>query len=322
MDILKRVSVPTGDILIVSGEKGSLECISLGDYGKDANIKADFLGLTREINGVDSSIGIMPLSKKWVCTISTQYGCSMQCAFCDVPKVGPGINATFDDLVDQVLTVIDLHPEVKSTDRFNIHYARMGEPTFNFSVIDASYFLKGYLKDFNIHPVVSTMVPNNNSKVWDFIYNWMKFKSIVKGNAGLQISVNTTDEVYRKRIMPFATDLNTVSYNMNNIIQQTGVVGRKITLNIALTDADVDAKILRQLFNPKYFLIKITPMHETTACTKNNLHTTDGYTSYYSYKEIENELKKEGFEVIVFIPSKDEDESRITCGNAILSDRK
>ena len=37
------------------------------------------------------------------------------------------------------------------------------------------------------------------------------------------------------------------------------------------------------------------------------------------YKDVEERLKGVGFDVIVFIPSKDEDNSLITCGNAILS---
>ena len=60
----------------------------------------------------------------------------------------------------------------------------------------------------------------------------------------------------------------------------------------------------------------------TTACKDNNYSTENGYTSYYPYKEAEERLKKAGFDVIVFIPSKEEDESRITCGNAILSDKE
>lgn len=71
--ILKNVVVPTGNILIVQGENGrELECLSIGDYGKQANIKADFLGLTDEINGVKAKT-VMPLTEKWVITISTQY---------------------------------------------------------------------------------------------------------------------------------------------------------------------------------------------------------------------------------------------------------
>ena len=34
---------------------------------------------------------------------------------------------TFNDLKGEVLTAIKQHPEVKHTNRLNIHYARMGE---------------------------------------------------------------------------------------------------------------------------------------------------------------------------------------------------
>lgn len=128
MKILKTIKVPTGEIYVAEGRKGKIEFLTVGDYGKDSNIKADFLGITRELNGVPNGEP-MPLTEKWVITISTQYGCSMNCIFCDVPKVGPGINATYDDLNNQLLTAIRQHPEIKYTKRLNIHYARMGEPT-------------------------------------------------------------------------------------------------------------------------------------------------------------------------------------------------
>ncbi|UVV53750.1 hypothetical protein NXY15_03760 [Bacteroides thetaiotaomicron] len=37
------------------------------------------------------------------------------------------------------------------------------------------------------------------------------------------------------------------------------------------------------------------------------------------YKAVEEDLKGNGFDVIVFVPSYDEDNGLITCGNAILS---
>ena len=116
MNIIRRLKVPTGDILIVQADKGQLEMLSLGDYGKEVNLKADCLGLTRDIEKVVHT-NLRPLSEKWVITISTQYGCSMGCQFCDVPKVGPGKNATLNDLIKQVLTGIKLHPEVEFSKR-------------------------------------------------------------------------------------------------------------------------------------------------------------------------------------------------------------
>ena len=100
--MIKNIKVPTGNICVIKGDKGLIEFLSIGDYGKNSNIKADFLGITREINGVPNG-EIMPLSEKWVITISTQYGCSMNCKFCDVPKVGHGLNATINDLNNQLI---------------------------------------------------------------------------------------------------------------------------------------------------------------------------------------------------------------------------
>ena len=135
MKILKNIKVPTGNIMIVSGNKGNLECLSIGDYGKEANLKADFMGLTGNIEHVEHQ-EMLPLTEKWVITISTQYGCSMNCKFCDVPKVGKGVNATYDDLKNQIITGLSLHPEIATTKRLNVHYARMGEPTWNKAVLE------------------------------------------------------------------------------------------------------------------------------------------------------------------------------------------
>jgi 23S rRNA (adenine2503-C2)-methyltransferase len=147
MNILKNIKVPTGNILIVQGDNGKLECLSIGDYGKDANLKADFMGLTRQINHVEHQ-RMLPLSDKWVITISTQYGCSMNCKFCDVPKVGKGINVTYDDLKNQIIAGLSLHPEITSTKRLNVHYARMGEPTWNTNVIDFTRHMRKELYSY------------------------------------------------------------------------------------------------------------------------------------------------------------------------------
>lgn len=325
MKLLKNIKVPTGNICIAEGDKGKLEFLSIGDYGKNANIKADFLGLTKEINGVKST-ELLPLSEKWVVTISTQYGCSMNCSFCDVPKVGKGKNATLNDLYNQVSLALDLHPEITETKRLNLHYARMGEPSWNPHIIEATKKISHDMsyRNFKFHPVISTMMPKNNKNLRLFITEWLKLKNQFSGEAGLQLSINTTDEDVRSKTMPGSLSLREISNIMYDTLttMEDGLKGRKIALNIALTDAEVDAKKLWELFTPKAFMVKITPMHMTNACVNNNLITVDGYEKYYPYKKVEEELKATGFDVLVFIPSKDENESRITCGNAILSDKE
>ncbi len=322
MEIIKNIKVPTGNILIVSGDYGNLECLSIGDYGKSHNIKADFLNITRKINGVPNG-EIMSLTKKWVVTISSQYGCAMGCKFCDVPLVGKGRNASLNDLTDQVLTAISLHPEITHTNRLNIHYARMGEPTFNRSVLDHVVQIRNdispYLSDSLIHPVISTMLPRKNKNLERFIQLWCNIKNFnYDGNAGLQFSINSTDREQREYL--FSGNALTMEEISSLGKRLPKPKGRKYTLNIALADDTiVNAKIIASLFSPDNFMVKVTPIHITNTTLKNNIKTEKGYNEFTPYEQIEEELKKEGFDVLVFIPSLDEDSSRITCGNAILS---
>jgi len=317
MNIVKNLSVPTGNIVVVKGERGLLEMLSLGDYGKEKNLKADFLGLTNEINGVPHG-RLLPLEEKWVITISTQYGCSMGCTFCDVPKVGPGKNATLRDLQKQIITGIQLHPEVKSTKRLNVHFARMGEPTFNPEVLECGRWLKQHIDpEYKCHPVVSTMMPKNNVWLKTFIHTWIRIKNrVFFGNAGLQISINSTNE--KERGIMFNGSAHSL-FDIYKIMDGVVPSGRKITLNFALANYEIDEEILLRYFNPNDYLIKLTPMHMTTACKANNIATMDGYQQYYPYKDVEERLKKVGYDVIVFVPSLEEDDGLITCGNAVLS---
>lgn len=322
MRIIKTIKVPTGEIYIAEGKKGKIEFLTVGDYGKDANIKADFLGITRELNGVPNGEP-MPLTEKWVITISTQYGCSMNCVFCDVPKVGPGINATYDDLNNQILTAITQHPEIKHTKRLNVHYARMGEPTWNRKVLlnalDLPELIRPYLGDSLIHPVVSTMLPKHNRDLNHFLHDWIHIKNITyKGNAGLQFSINSTDDEQRSYLFSG----NSLSLEeISELGKQFPMpVGRKYALNFALADSSIiSGEKLRELFEPSKFMCKITPLHRTKSCEENQITTTNGYESFTPYKAVEKDLRNHGFDVIVFVPSYDEDNGLITCGNAILS---
>lgn len=294
-----------------------MEMLSLGDYGKEVNLKADCLGLTRDIDKVVHT-KLLPLEEKWVVTISTQYGCSMGCEFCDVPEVGPGTNATFNDLIKQVLTGLHLHPEVKATKRLNIHFARMGEPTWNPNVLDATKWLKDHVdKEYKIHPVVSTMMPKNNLWLKVFIHTWMRIKNrLLEGEAGLQLSINSTDEKERARM--FNNNGSTL-FDIYKIMEGITPLGRKITLNFAIADYTIDPEVLLQYFDPDNYVIKLTPMHKTKTAVEHGIKTEGDYTTIYPYKEIEQKLKDAGYDVLVFIASEYEDMGRITCGNAILS---
>ena len=317
--MISIVHTHTGKIYVDKERK--LEFLTVGDYGKENNIKADFLGLHKEINGVANTE--VDLTKKWVATISTQKGCPMKCKFCDCPRFGFHGNATVHELAYEIQTILE-GETIDHTERFNVHFARMGEPTFNWNVIDfAKNVLKQlvgkYIKAKTIHPVVSTMLPKSNKRLEEFILNWCDIKNEeYNGEAGLQFSINSTDDEQRK------DQFNGMSLSLAEISDLAKKLpmpkGRKYTLNFAVTASTIlDAKRLSELFDKNKFIVKITPIHETNSAITNGFDVTTSYTDYDVYRKFEQPLVADGWDVIVFVPSKEEDSDRITCGNALIA---
>lgn len=317
--MISIVHTNTGKIYVDKERK--LEFLTVGDYGKENNIKADFLGLHKEINGVANTE--VDLTKKWVATISTQKGCPMKCKFCDCPRFGFHGNATVHELAYEIQTILE-GETIDHTERFNVHFARMGEPTFNWNVIDfAKNVLKPlvgkYIEAKTIHPVVSTMLPKSNKRLEEFILNWCNIKNEeYNGEAGLQFSINSTDDEQRN------SQFNGMSLSLAEISNLGKKLpmpkGRKYTLNFAVTESTIlDAKRLSELFDKNKFIVKITPIHETNSAIKNGFDVTNSYTDYDVYRKFEQPLVADGWDVIVFVPSKEEDSDRITCGNALIA---
>lgn len=145
-----------------------------------------------------------------------------------------------------------------------------------------------------IHPVVSTMLPKANSKLGNFLQVWCSIKNeFYNGEAGLQLSINSTDDGQRSELFS----------------------SRSLSLT---AQTILDARKLSELFDKDKFIVKITPIHETTSAIESGLQIT-GYTDYDVYRHFEQPLLEEGWDVIVFVPSKEEDSDRITCGNALIA---
>lgn len=316
MNIIKT---HTGKIYVDKEKR--IEFLTVGDYGKENNIKANFLGLTQEINGVQNTP--VDLTKKWVATISTQKGCPMKCKFCDCPSYGFYGNLTQSEMAYEIETILK-NESVKHTNRFNVHFARMGEPTFNREVLNLTVYnlkkiVNSYIKADTIHPVVSTMLPKSNKDLKSFLDEWCYIKNIVyNGEAGLQFSINSTDNKQRE------DQFNGMSLSLEEISELSKElptpVGRKYTLNFAVTSKTIlDANRLSELFDKNKFIVKITPIHETNNAISNGFDVTTTYSDYNVYRKFEQPLIDDGWDVIVFVPSKEEDSDRITCGNALIA---
>ena len=301
---------------IISDTDLMLEYLYVGDYGKENNIKADFLGFTKRIDEVKHQT--VNLDEKLVVTVSTQKGCPMKCNFCDCPKLGFHGNLSFFEMVSEITTAIALSG-VKKGKRLNVHFARMGEPTFNFDVIKTALLIGQIANEKfkEYHPVVSTMMPNSNENLMRFLSSWAYLEHCFKwnGGAGLQFSINTLDEKQRNRMF------RNCSLSLAEISKIIDVLpmpfGRKYTLNFAVTsESNLDVKLMNKYFDKNKCIVKITPIHKTVEATENRYEIV---TDFDVYEKFEKPLVADGWDVIVFIPSKEEDEDRITCGNSLIA---
>lgn len=324
--IVDTYPIPTGYLFTGEYSKGRLETLSIGDYGKPHNVKADFLGYSRPIEGVPNT-WCMPLSEKWVVTVSTQYGCPMKCTFCDVPNVPLKGNATFDDLKAQLYNALSLFPQVTYTERLNLHYARMGDPIFNPDVFRFARHMvlnKRQVQDETgvrievFHPVLTTSLPRLFKKLEDRIFEWCEIKNdLYNGQAGFQFSINSTDESQRE--LMFAGMQVTLREFAKIAERMPAPLSRKYCLNFAYSTAfKIDAALLSDLFDSDKFMVKITPIHNNNACRENGIVTLGGYDSFAPYRGPEEALKDRGWDVLVFVPSIDEEDGLVTCGNAVL----
>ena len=164
------------------------------------------------------------------------------------------------------------------------------------------------------------MLPAGNKNLVKFLDEWCYIKNhVYKGEAGLQFSINSTDEAQRDELFAHKSLSLAAIKKIADMLPMP--VGRKYTLNFPVTAQTIlDAKVLSRMFDKEKFIVKITPIHETASAIENGFEVT-GYADYDVYRKFERPLLKEGWDVIVFVPSKEEDSDRITCGNALIADR-
>ena len=306
---------------IITDTDLNLEYLYVGDYGKENNIKAFFLGYDKRINEVKHHD--VDITDKLVVTVSSQKGCPMNCNFCDCPKLGFKGNATLPELVTEIMSGVALSG-IKHGKRLNVHYARMGEPTFNPNVITSAEYIAKMLADENsdvtfdeYHPVVSTMMPKANKNLKEFLHRWVETGFVYGGEDGfgLQFSINTLDEddrnaMFRNRSMSLQ--------EISDVIRELPMPKkRKYTLNFAVTSkSNLDVDLMNKYFDKEKCIVKITPIHETVEAVDEGYEIVKDFDVY---EKFEQPLVDDGWDVIVFVPSKEEDADRITCGNSLIA---
>lgn len=242
----------------------------------------------------------------WSLSISTQQGCPLKCTFCDVPLFGFYGNASLEDLHNQIEIALTRYSTETNGKDFYLHYARMGEPTFNNNVLEFTAtqltpLVNSYTTPSLIYPVLLTMLPNNNPNLKQFLQQWTeKIKNqIYNGNAGLQFSINSTDNQQRNEMF------NNYSLSLEEISELSEQLPIPITskyiLNFIVSkDTIIDPNILDNLFSKRKFQIRIAPIRETKSTIKNNIETSETET-YKICETFKNSLEAHEWEVTILL---------------------
>ena len=274
---------------------------------------AEFGG--RFVEFVESLQTGVPREEKWVVLVSTLFGCPIGCPMCDAGGDFSGRLAAA-----QILAQIDAVVDGRYPDRavparkFKVQFARMGEPALNPAVIDVLGQLPSRYRAPGLMPSVSTVAPSSAGRFFEDLLE-VKNEHYPGGRFQLQFSVHSTDPNVRDLLVPVP------KWGLDRI----GAYGerwrrpgdRKVTLNFALAEgAPVVPESLLEHFDPRAFLVKVTPLNPTYSAIANGLASYIDPERESGYPLLDS-IRDAGYEVILSIGEKEENLIGSNCGQYV-----
>ena len=203
-------------------------------------------------------------NERWMIGVSVMSGCPVKCKFCATAKLKKWRNLTALEIVDQVQFILQKNNTPKDSSgrwiinakEFKINYTRMGEPFLNIlEVKRAIVVLDTIITGVKVHHYISTVGIQGS----DF--------GFVRDNITLQVSLHSLDEARRDDLIPISRKMT---------LQQLGQIrtqsNLKTTLNMTLVDEkDFDIARLKELFDPQYFFVKLSPININAVSEGNGL---------------------------------------------------
>jgi len=266
------------------------------------------------IEFVESVEPPIPREVKWVNIISTLYGCPVGCSMCDAGIQYRG-KLSREELLYQIDYLVDQRFPDRSVpvDKWKIQFARMGDPAFNVNVVDVLEEIPRRYDAPGFMPSISTVAPRSTDR---FFTRLLEVSKRYNGNFQFQFSIHSTDRAIRRRLIPVdCWDFSEMARYGEKFYLPGG---RKITLNFVMMEsAPVDAKVLRNYFDPEVFLVKITPLNPTFNAKMNELASI--FKTNEHEMKIVKSLRDEGFEVIVSQGELEENAIGSNCGQYVAA---
>lgn len=269
------------------------------------------------IEFVESLQPPVPRDKKWVLILSTMFGCPVKCSMCDAGTYYHG-KISYDVMYKQIdYMVSKRYPDrTVPADKFKVQFARMGEPALNPDVLEVMRKLPELYNAPGLMPCISTIAPSNATKFMDEMLE-IKNDLYSNGHFQLQFSLHSTDEDVRKKVIPYKIWTLEEIAAYGEAFWKKG--DRKITLNFAAEKGNplVPDRLL-EVYDPKKFFIKITPINPTEIAKAHSLQSMISPETGEFAKQKIKAIQDKGFDVLLSIGELEENHIGSNCGQHAL----
>jgi len=255
----------------------------------------------------------IPRSRKWVLIVSTLKGCPVRCPICDAGGNYKGrLSAT--EILDQVTYMVERRfgRGAVPVEKLKVQFARMGDPAFNDSVLEVIEALPEKLDAPGLMPCISTVAPAGRDGFFERLLD-LKRQLYRGGRYQMQLSIHTTDEEQRRKLVPARTWSFAQMGDWGKRYFAPG--DRKVTLNFAPARGfPLEPEALLEFFDPEAFAVKLTPINPTGAATASGLSGLIDPSDPTGCREVCHRFESAGYQTILSIGEMQENTIGSNCG--------
>lgn len=195
-------------------------------------------------------------SERWMIGVSVCSGCPVRCKFCATGQLKKWRPLTAEEIVAQIDFVLQKNPQWSPTSakEFKINYTRMGDFGLNQEAVQTA--IRKINERFpNTHHYISTIGIRGSDFSW------------IQENISLQFSIHSLKEEKRDVLIPYRNKMSLAE--LGQVRTRSNL---KTTLNLTLVDPDdFDIQRLRELFDPEFFFVKLSPLNPNAFSDNNEL---------------------------------------------------
>lgn len=270
---------------------------------------------------VDQAAPPPSLPESRIISVSSLLGCPVRCKVCDAGGQYEG-RLTAEEILSQIDHVVSARyaggaiPEPG----LEVHFTRMGEPSFNSAVLDVLRLLPKAFRAREVRVALATMVPAERDDFFEALID-VKDQHYRGGRFDLRYSMYTTDEWTRRTLVPvrgWGFDLM-AAYGWR--FHSPG--DKKISLDFAAPrEVPLEPERLRQVFSPERFRVRLSPLHATQAAREAGLTSLLSRDDVPAARALARRFAASSYQVVLELGDQRVEELGAGCGQLASGPRK